>query len=76
MASLPYKPRCGCELTLAFSGLKDKPRLDVEVMWSRCEPRGMYIAGGYFHGLNTCMGKVGDAYNHGQGHGITPIHAQ
>ena len=26
-----------------------------------------------YHGLHMCVSQVRDAYNHGQGHGITPI---
>ena len=36
----------------------------------------MNIAVSCFHWLHICVGKVRDAYNHEQGHGITPIHAQ
>ena len=36
----------------------------------------MNIAVACFHWLHICVGKVRDAYNHGQCHGITPIHAQ
>ena len=29
----------------------------------------------HFHQPHMCLGKVKDAYNNKQGHGITPIHA-
>jgi len=37
------------------------------------EARTLLLA--VYHGLHMYVGQLRDAYNHGQGHGITPIHA-
>ena len=51
-------------------------RADAAALWSVCAATGVQIVSGCFLGLHTCIDKVRDAYNHGQGHGITPIQAK